>query len=182
MEGGGVVVQKNSNNHFEEFPLLTAEELNRLKDITNKLKTNFKNVPLSKDSYGRLTDQAIELDLINQNPSLKAEILDFFQKEQVNYSTSNVHINFWIGKVSKAKGVEFVLNKFYKDIKTNEALFFGDAPNDESMFTYFENSVGVSNISPFLKNIKTKPKIILEGENNQGINGVLSFLEKCSKG
>ncbi|MFN8369945.1 MAG: HAD-IIB family hydrolase [Bacteriovoracaceae bacterium] len=181
MEGGGIVVHKNQNNQFDEYPLLTLVEIDRLKEITLKLKTHFKNVPLSKDSYGRLTDQAIELDLINKNPTLKKEILDFFQKEKVNYSASNVHINFWIGTVSKAKGVEFVLSNFYKNILTKECLFFGDAPNDESMFNYFENSVGVSNIEPFLKNIKTKPKIILEGENNQGINGVLSFLEKSCK-
>ncbi|MFA5583962.1 MAG: hypothetical protein WDA09_07080, partial [Bacteriovoracaceae bacterium] len=57
-------------------------------------------------------------------------------------------------------------------------FFFGDAPNDESMFELFHNSVGVSNINHCLDRLTHKPRIILEGDENIGAKGVLNFI--CS--
>ena len=66
----------------------------------------------------------------------------------------------------------------YPHINSDQSIFYGDALNDESMFKDFQNSVGVSNIISILDELEYKPKIILEGKDNAGANGVLAHLKE----
>ena len=43
--------------------------------------------------------------------------------------------------------------------------FVGDSPNDEPMFGYFENSIGVANVMEFKDDLKSPPKFVT---NNKG--------------
>jgi len=60
----------------------------------------------------------------------------------------------------------------------DEGIFFGDAPNDESMFQNFKNSIGVSNIQESLERIKHRPHTILLGEENRSAFGVYNTLKQ----
>ena len=46
------------------------------------------------------------------------------------------------------------------------------------MFQYMQHSVGVSNIEEVLDLLKTKPKVILEGDENAEARGVLNYLRE----
>jgi hydroxymethylpyrimidine pyrophosphatase-like HAD family hydrolase len=131
---------------------------------------------MSADSYGRLTDRAIEFHLMNAE--WIKEVEDFMDKEKINFSKSNVHINFWAGDISKYLGVVQFMKKFRPEVKEEDCWFFGDAANDQSMFESFYNSVGVSNIHHCLHLLTHKPRIILEGIENAGPKGVLNFIRK----
>lgn len=176
MEGGGVICYIDSKGEIVEEPLVKSEELDRLKDFTIQLKQLYPHIPLSVDSFGRLTDRAIEFHLMDE--SWINEVMKFMDREKINYSKSNVHINFWVGEISKYLGVEHFLKHYRSKVNPNESWFFGDAPNDESMFQFFHNSVGVSNIKHCLNRLTYKPRIILEGEENSGPKGVLNFIKK----
>jgi len=176
MEGGGVLLKRDHRGEILELPLVEKSEIDRLATFTSELKKQFPKIPLSVDSFGRLTDRAIEFNLMSEaemNP-----VMEFMQKNKVNYSKSNVHINFWCGEISKFLGVDYFLKHEKPNLKKEESYFFGDAPNDESMFQFFENSVGVSNIKHCLHRLKHLPRIILEGEENAGPKGVLNFIKK----
>ncbi|MBY0516445.1 MAG: Cof-type HAD-IIB family hydrolase [Bacteriovoracaceae bacterium] len=178
MEGGGVILTRNKRNDIDEHLLIDQGEVQTLANVTEELQRVFPKCPLSADSFGRKTDRAIEFEFMQDEEI--AQVLQFFKTKKVNYSKSNVHINFWCGDVSKYNGVMAYLEKIRPDVDKSEALFFGDAPNDQSMFQSFENSVGVSNIRHCLSRLEHKPRIILEGVENEGPNGVLNYLKKMN--
>ncbi len=174
MEGGGVILRVDERGEIIEEPLVTHPELDRLREFTAQLKNQFPHVPLSVDSFGRLTDRAIEFHLMDE--AWIDQVMAFMDAEGINYSKSNVHINFWCGTISKFLGVERFLKTLRPGLSAEQCWFFGDAPNDESMFEFFQNSVGVSNIDRCLHKLRHKPRIILEGKENAGPKGVLNFI------
>lgn len=174
MEGGGVILYLDEKGEIVQEPLVPQSEIDRLAQFTTNLKHHFPHIPLSADSFGRLTDRAIEFHLMDQE--WIKEAMDFMDEHKINYSKSNVHINFWAGEISKYLGVVAYLEKFKPGLKQEECWFFGDAPNDQSMFELFHNSVGVSNIKHCLHRLTHKPRIILEGDENVGPKGVLNFI------
>lgn len=176
MEGGGVIVSLNEKGEIVEEPLISQKEIDQLEDFTTLLKNHFPHVPLSADSFGRLTDRAIEFH--QMEPKWIQDVMDFMDLHKINYSKSNVHINFWVGNISKYLGVTAYMSKFRPELKEEQCWFFGDAPNDQSMFELFHNSVGVSNIRHCLDRLTHKPRIILEGDENAGAKGVLNFIRK----
>jgi HAD superfamily hydrolase (TIGR01484 family) len=175
MEGGGVILSLDERGEIVEEPLVSKDELERLQKFTTKIKHHYPHVPLSADSFGRLTDRAIEFHLMDE--SWIDQVMEFMDVEKINYSKSNVHINFWCGTISKYLGVVHFLKNYRPDVSQKDSWFFGDAPNDESMFELFHNSVGVSNIHACLHKLKHKPRIILEGEENAGPKGVLNYIK-----
>ena len=176
MEGGGVILKRDKIGYIEEYPLVEAGELQHLEDVTEELERVFPKCPLSVDSFGRLTDRAIEFELM-QDEEIN-QVIQFLNSKKINYSKSNVHINFWSGEISKYLGVKRFLDDFRPDVSMEQSVFFGDAPNDQSMFELFEHSVGVSNIKHCLNRLTHKPRIILEGDENAGPLGVLNYVKK----
>lgn len=179
MEGGGVVVHIDERGEIVKEPLVSSDELERLRNFTSKLKHHYPHIPLSADSFGRLTDRAIEFHLMDE--SWVDQVMHFLKKENINFSKSNVHINFWCGEISKYLGVKHFIENYRPHLHQKDCWFFGDAPNDQSMFELFYNSVGVSNIKHCLDRLTHKPRIILEGEENVGPKGVLNMVKKLTQ-
>ena len=179
MEGGGVILKRGKGGFIEEYPLVAEGELQHLEDTTEELQRVFPNCPLSVDSFGRKTDRAIEFELM-QDEEIN-QVIQFLNSKKINYSKSNVHINFWSGEISKYLGVKKFLEDFRPDVAMEQSVFFGDAPNDQSMFELFEHSVGVSNIKHCLPRLTHKPRIILEGEENAGPLGVLNYVKTFNR-
>ncbi len=174
VEGGGAVVSRNGKFITEEL-MVSELEVERLSRFCLAFKKQFPNVPLSVDSFGRKTDRAIELHDL-QDGTLFHHIEDFLKAEKINFSTSNVHLNFWCGEVSKFLAVKHFIHQ--KNLNPTDSIFFGDSLNDQAMFESFENSVGVANIAKVIDQLKFKPKTILTGDENIGPFGVLNYLKK----
>lgn len=176
MEGGGVLISKNVDGHIKEENLVSDKEISELERITKELKAKFPNCVMSADSFGRRTDRAIEFSQMEKQDVEEVEV--FLHKNKVNFSRSNVHINFWIGDISKRNGVDYYLKNYSPHIAKDETIFYGDAANDESMFEFFPNTVGVSNIISILDQLEYKPSIVLEGKDNSGAHGVFNHLRE----
>jgi HAD superfamily hydrolase (TIGR01484 family) len=176
MEGGGVLVTKTKDGHIVEENLISDEQITKLESITEGLLKEVPGCVMSVDSFGRRTDRAIEFSQMSREDVEKTEL--YLHKNGANFSRSNVHINFWVGDVSKNNGVQYYLKNFTPHISKDDCIFYGDAANDESMFEYFPNTVGVSNIISILDLLEYKPKIILEGKENAGANGVFAHLKE----
>ncbi len=174
VEGGGAVVSRRGKFITEEC-LVSPVEVQRLADFSIDFKLKFPTIPLSVDSFGRKTDRAIELHDL-QDGVLFSHIEHFLLDQKINFTTSNVHLNFWCGEVSKYKAVIHFLKN--KDVTASDSVFFGDSLNDQSMFKSFKNSVGVANISSVIDLLEFKPSTILTGEENVGPWGVLNYLKK----
>jgi HAD superfamily hydrolase (TIGR01484 family) len=174
VEGGGAMVSRSGKFITEEC-LISQAEVKRLADFCTEFATKFPNTPLSVDSFGRKTDRAIELHDLKDG-TLFHHIEDYLREKNINFSTSNVHLNFWCGEVSKFKAVEHYMA--LKKQTAQESVFFGDSLNDQTMFKSFKNSVGVSNIASVMDRLQYKPTTILTGEENVGPFGVLNYLNK----
>ena len=174
VEGGGAIVSRVGKFITEER-MVSDIDVQRLANFTLDFKKEFPNISLSVDSFGRKTDRAIELHDL-QDGVLFHHIEDFLKSHNINFSTSNVHLNFWCGEVSKYIAVDYFLKK--KNILENDCVFFGDSLNDQAMFQSFHHSVGVSNISLVLDQLKHRPTVILQGQENIGPFGVLNYLKQ----
>ncbi len=174
VEGGGAIVSRVGKFITEER-MVSDIDVQRLANFTLDFKKEFPNINLSVDSFGRKTDRAIELHDL-QDGVLFHHIEDFLKSHNINFSTSNVHLNFWCGEVSKYIAVDYFLKK--KNVQENDCVFFGDSLNDQAMFQSFHHSVGVSNISLVLDQLKHRPTVILQGQENIGPFGVLNYLKQ----
>ncbi len=180
-EGGGVLSKVDLDNGrrvmSDELLVDEAHPL-RLASVTEKLLSKFPKLRLSVDSFGRQTDRAIELSDLKEG-AFEEEVRSFFNEENVNYSTSNIHMNFWCGEISKIAAINEFLER--KKLQEQDVLFFGDSLNDETAFGGLTHSIGVSNVSKVLDRLKTPPKTILKGQENKGPLGVLNYLSDLLK-
>jgi HAD superfamily hydrolase (TIGR01484 family) len=174
VEGGGAIISRTGKFITEEC-LVSEDNVSRLANFVKDFAVEFPNIKLSVDSFGRKTDRAIELHDL-QDSVIFHHIEDFLRAHNINFSTSNVHLNFWCGQVSKYLAVDHFLKKHRAS--ENECVFFGDSLNDQAMFKSFHNSVGVSNISSIVQLLEFKPTTILTGDENIGPFGVLSYLKQ----
>jgi HAD superfamily hydrolase (TIGR01484 family) len=177
MEGGGVILRREKSGFHREV-LVDESETTKLQNFTKSLLEKFSNLSLSVDSASRITDRAVELSDLEADPELMKDVKSFMDEEGIIYSTSNVHLNFWCGEISKYKAVNYFLETYFPEILEDSCYFFGDSLNDESMFESFRNTVGVSDISECIDRLKYKPTVILEGEINKGPYGVLNYLRE----
>ena len=175
MEGGGVIITRNKEGQIIEEVLVYDEDVKELEELTSALVKAVPSVVMSADSFGRKTDRAIEFSQMKKEDVKKVE--KYLTDHGANFSRSNVHINYWMGDISKSNGVKHFLKHYTPHIKDEETIFYGDAMNDESMFRDFQNSVGVSNIISILEKLTHKPKIVLEGKENAGAHGVFYHLK-----
>ena len=174
-EGGGCLTRRHGHRLRDEF-LVSLEEREELEQVGRKIPKEFPGLYLSADSQGRQTDRAIELDDLKPK-GLKARVEDFLKKEGVNFSCSNVHMNFWKGDFDKFQASKHYLEQDWESLEFSDCLFFGDSLNDESMFQHFP-SVGVSNIAHILEQFQHRPQTVLQGVENAGPHGVFNYLKK----
>ena len=178
-EGGGVISYRDKEGLIVDEFQVDEEEIRYLEGFTDDLVDSYYGVSLTADSMGRKTDRAIDLSYF-ASEKLLAEVKYFMDNNEISYSTSNVHLNFWKGNLSKYNAVKVLLEKFLHGLSLDEGIFFGDGENDQSLFKEVF-SVGVSNIKEILDKLEFPPQIILEGKENSEVNGVLNYLEKLLK-
>lgn len=176
MEGGGVIQWKDEDRYIHDEYLVSEAEMTKLEEVFEVLQTRLPKYAVSADSLGRRTDRALEFKKLTDEEIAQAANI-FESQSDVHYSRSNVHINFWVGDISKMKGINSFLAKYRPEVKLSECLYFGDAPNDEPVFAGMENTIGVSNVAAYLNKMKAHPGTILQGKENSYINGVLNYLK-----
>lgn len=176
MEGGGVILSKTVDGYITEECLVSDSDLEKLQRTTIALQEEVPQTIMSVDSFGRKTDRAIEFPQMKPADVDKAQ--NYLKKHRANYSRSNVHVNYWYGDISKNFAIDYFLENYAPHIKKEETIFYGDSLNDESVFEGFPNTVGVSNIISVLDQLNHRPKIVLEGKENAGTNGVLAHLKE----
>ena len=173
MEGGGVIVRKGRNEILTEEVLVSEGDLAQLEKLEGELQKKFPGV-LSVDSFGRKTDRAVDFKFVDEKS--RADIECFLADRGAAFSSSNIHINFWYGEVSKYKAIERILRSDFPGVALDHCLYFGDALNDQSVFKRMKHTVGVSNIAPYLERMEHHPEVVLRGEENRAVNGVYRFL------
>lgn len=181
--GAGLMYRENDRIITETLAddLTRSEQHSRLQGIFDKIKEEIPNLKLATDQPYRLFDFAI--DFIEEPPVLTENeiqrVLAILAKEKdITAKLSSIHVNYWCGKHTKVTAVEKLLQSegMKRQITKENIVFSGDSPNDEPLFQYFSNSVGVANVERYLSKMKHKPKYITRGRGGSGFVEMVNVL------
>lgn len=151
----------------------------RLDSLCQKALDAVPGCALAADQPYRETDLAIDFrEDVPPLPEEAAEkVLQIFIEAGFHGKISSIHVNIWCGDYSKLTTTQLMFQEiFNEDLNSiiNEVAYIGDSPNDEPMFTYFPNSVGVANILDF-KNFTKHPTYMT---NSRGGKGFTEFSQR----
>ena len=150
-----------------------AHERLRLERCAARVMAQVPGLRPASDNAFRLVDLALDYcEEVRRVPAPQVALaLAMFRADGFNARASSVHINAWSGQFDKAP---MALRAIHESLpkrryaNTDRWLFVGDAPNDESMFGRFRNSVGVANIAPSLASMSARPRFITRNAKGAG--------------
>lgn len=136
---------------------------------------------LAADQPFRACDLAI--DIAQDVPPLPADAVEavktILRTAGANAHASSIHVNGWFGSYGKRAMALTVLEELYglgAEDARRQALYVGDAPNDEPMFAFFRHTVGVANIACFADRLTHKPAWITTRPGGHGFAELVAHL------
>ncbi|MBW2659746.1 MAG: HAD-IIB family hydrolase [Deltaproteobacteria bacterium] len=145
----------------------------KLAAINQKILQSVSGCVVSADQAYREADLAI--DFAEDVPPLSQDDIDkivhIFEQDGATAKISSIHVNGWFGNYDKLSMTKLMFKEMFKidlDAIKEQVVFSGDSPNDEPMFEYFPNAVGVANVLEFQSSLTFKPAWITEGKGGAG--------------
>ena len=123
----------------------------RLGAIGERILREVPGAAIASDQAYREADLAIDFceDVAPLPRAAVARIVAIMEGEGLTAKVSSIHVNGWFGgydKLSTAK--RMMREEFAIDLEASreQFVFAGDSPNDQPMFGFFPNAVGVANV------------------------------------
>ena len=153
-------------------------QLNR---IAEKIFREVPGAAFASDQKYRLSDLAIDIceDVIPLSKTDVKRIVKIMEEGGLCAKVSSIHVNGWFGYYNKLDMTKKLMQECFKvnlNLEKERFLFIGDSPNDEPMFEFFPNSVGVANISSFLGQLYFKPKFLTKQSFGSGFVEMADFI------
>lgn len=164
---------KQMKRFFAVSPSEIETQTKKLEIIRDEIFQKVPECAIASDQFCRMFDLAIDIceDITPLSKQATQEIITIFEKHGAQAKLSSIHVNGWFGTYDKLTTAKHVLTKDFgltdQQIQS-DCVYAGDSPNDEPLFSFFENSVGVKNIEPYLPILKFKPKYITQQEAGLG--------------
>ena len=170
-ENGAFYIDRSSDGGLSYVFALEESErainFQRLHRLKEEALNKFPFAYQTADQAFRITDIAFDI-----NQDRKIDRKDAFTIAQhcrdagMTSKVSSIHINVWCGDYNKASTTNLWMAAH--DIDQGEAIFSGDSPNDDSMFSNFRQTVGVANIMPFIDELDTPPMYVTQQPGGYG--------------
>jgi HAD superfamily hydrolase (TIGR01484 family) len=158
-----------------------AEQRAILEEHYRELKKEIPELKLATDQPFRRYDYA--LDYAEEPPWLDETEVELILRRlrsdpRITVKLSSIHVNYWYGNHTKVTACRHWLDRYGKGlgIGAKQVVFCGDSPNDEPLFEFFENSVGVANIAKFLDRLTYRPKYLTKKPSGSGFQEVVAHL------
>lgn len=172
---------KKMQRHYVVDLATQKENQKKLHQLKEQVLKEVPGSAVASDQFCRLMDVAI--DFCEDVPALKKsdieKIVRIFTQAGATAKVSSIHVNAWFGDYDKLSMCKTYVKKMWglnlEEIQ-DECLFSGDSPNDEPMFAYFKNSIGVANIKDFLNEIQSPPKYICNKKGGEGFKELSDHL------
>ncbi|MGI6854494.1 HAD-IIB family hydrolase [Mesorhizobium sp. 1B3] len=152
--------------------------LNRLRE------TILAEVPgagVASDQDYRVADLAIDFreDVEPLGKEAVGRIVSLFEEAGATAKVSSIHVNGWFGHYDKLSMTRQCLaTVFGFDIDdpstADRIVFVGDSPNDQPMFAFFRNAVGVANVAEFA--LETPPRWVTRRKGAAGFRELADSL------
>ncbi len=98
-------------------------------------------------------------------------IVQVMESEGLTAKVSSIHVNGWFGGYDKLSTARLMLREeFAIDIDrcAEQFVFAGDSPNDQPMFAFFPNAVGVANVREMEELMTQLPAWVTPSEGSFG--------------
>lgn len=147
----------------------------RLAAVRDRVLAEVPGCAVASDQFCRLYDLAI--DFCEDVPPLPAEAVDriaaLMRAAGMTAKVSSIHVNGWFGEWDKLAMTRLLFAERYgidiDDAAERERIVFaGDSPNDEPMFGFFPNAVGVANVLAFRSRMQALPAWVTPSEAGAG--------------
>ena len=101
-------------------------------------------------------------------------------EKNITAKLSSIHVNYWYGSHTKVTACKALLQspKNPLGIAREQVVYCGDSPNDEPLFAFFDQTVGVANIRKYLGQMKSPPRYITKKPGGEGFQEVAALLTK----
>ncbi len=178
----GAFVYYTENGHRKTFthPSVAVGDIqSRLKDLESACLKAVSGCRVAKDQFSRIYDLAI--DFAEEPPYLGFDEADKIRDICVSMGAvakvSSIHVNAWYGNYDKLSMSLLFLKQLYgEDNAKTKVMFFGDSPNDEPMFSYFDNSCAVANIKPFINQLTHLPTYVTQKAGGAGFAEAVIYM------
>ncbi len=107
------------------------------------------------------------------------KIVAMMEARGMTAKISSIHVNGWFGNYDKLSMTKLMMEEVFRldlDAEKESFVFVGDSPNDQPMFEFFHNSVGVANLNPLKHRLTSKPAYITSGSAGAGFVEVATAL------
>lgn len=169
--------------HKRFFAADTARKANRarLNEVAKHVLQQVPGSALASDQQYREADIAIDFcEDVTPLPEDQVErIVELMEAYGLTAKVSSIHVNGWIGDYDKLTMTRHLMTDVFQcDIETEKThcVFVGDSPNDQPMFRFFPNAVGVANLRNFEASLEHKPAYVTEGEAGSGFVELADWL------
>jgi hypothetical protein len=147
----------------------------RLAAVRQRILTEVPGCAVASDQFCRLHDLAIDFcEDVSPLPAAAIDrIVALMHEAGMTAKVSSIHVNGWFGQWDKlAMTRRLFAERFGLDIgEANEReriVFAGDSPNDEPMFAFFPNAVGVANVLAQRRRMRALPAWVTPSAAGQG--------------
>jgi HAD superfamily hydrolase (TIGR01484 family) len=137
----------------------------RLAGVAERVLQEVPGCALASDQFCRAADLAV--DFCEDVPPLPRAAVDriasLMREAGMTAKVSSIHVNGWFGKYDKLTMTRILMQERYGidlDQTRGDYVFVGDSPNDEPMFEYFPNAVGVANVLDFAQDLHYPPAFV----------------------
>ena len=170
-ENGAYFIDRNPEGRLSyHFAVEESERVNnwqRLLQLKEDVLAKFPHAHPTADQPFRLTDIAFDINQDHKVERSEAiKIAKYCEAAGMNVKISSIHVNVWCGDYNKASTANAWLTQ--QAIERRDATFIGDSPNDDSMFSNFDHTVGVANIQPFIHELTSPPDYITHHSGGYG--------------
>jgi HAD superfamily hydrolase (TIGR01484 family) len=123
----------------------------RLGAIGERIVREVPGCAIASDQPYREADLAIDFreDVPELPRTAVARIVAIMEEEGLTAKVSSIHVNGWFGDYDKLSTTRLMLAEdlgIDAEAGRETLVFVGDSPNDQPMFDFFPNAVGVANV------------------------------------
>ena len=156
------------------------EEVRRLATLAEQIGHSLPGIALASDQRYRETTLAITSsdETLPEQRTIE-RIVYLLRTSGARTTINSLWILGWLGGFDKlAMTRRLMAEVFALDIEAERQafLYVGDSLNDEPMFGFFENSVGVSTVTRVLGCMSAPPRWVTRGPGGTGFNEVARAL------
>ena len=167
---------RNAKRLKKRYVIDTAERSLRAKRMDAIARRILREVPgcaIASDQPYREADLAI--DFCEDVPPLPMDdvsrIVALMESEGLTAKASSIHVNGWFGGYDKLSTSRLMMREEFGvdlDRAREHYVFAGDSPNDQPMFAFFPNSVGVANVKEMQALMTDLPAWITRSPGSEG--------------